>query len=175
MPLSLDEKVALAKEISALALRSHSVIAAEYRGLKVSEMTEFRRIARESGVFVKIVKNTVARKALAETDFSGMSDGLVGPMMLAFSLDHPGAGARIIGEFAKSHEKLVVKLVGIGGTVYGSSELERVAKIPTRDQALAMLARTVKAPIEKFVRTAAEPTAKLARTLAAVRDQKSAA
>jgi large subunit ribosomal protein L10 len=104
-----------------------------------------------------------------------MKDGLVGPLILAFSLEDPGAAGRVVADFIKQNDKLVVKQVAIGGKQYGPAELERLSKLPTKDQAIAILMGTMKAPVEKFVRTLAEPHAKLVRTVAAIRDQKQAA
>lgn len=177
MALRLDDKKAVVAEVAAIAAKAHSAIAAEYRGLTVHQLTKLRVQARESGVYIRVIKNTLARKAVEGTEFACMQDGLVGPLILAFSLEDPGAAARVIGAFAKEKEndKLVPKLVAVGGKLYGPSELERLSKLPTRDQAIGILMGTMKAPIEKFVRTLAEPHAKLTRTVAAIRDQKQAA
>ncbi|QFY43746.1 50S ribosomal protein L10 [Candidatus Methylospira mobilis] len=175
MALRIDDKKAVVAEVAAIAAQAHSAVAAEYRGLTVSELTELRKTARASGVYLRVVKNTLARKAVEGTEFACMQDGLVGPLLLAFSLEDPGSAARVIGAFAKTHDKLVTKLVAVGGKQYGASELERLSKLPTRDEAIAILMGTMKAPIEKFVRTLAEPHAKLTRTIAAIRDQKQAA
>ncbi|MDF9392866.1 MULTISPECIES: 50S ribosomal protein L10 [Methylococcus] len=175
MALRLDDKKAVVAEVAAVAARAHSAVAAEYRGLSVSALTQLRKQARESGVYLRVVKNTLARKAVEGTSFECMQDGLVGPLILAFSLEDPGSAARIVSAFAKTNDKLVVKLVAVGGKQYGPSELERLASLPNREQAISMLMGTMKAPIEKFVRTLAEPHAKLVRTVAAVRDQKQAA
>lgn len=175
MALRLDDKKAVVAEVAAVAANAHSAVAAEYRGLSVSDLTALRKTARESGVYLRVVKNTLARRAVEGTSFACMQDGLVGPLLLAFSMEDPGAAARLIGDFAKTHDKLAVKLVAVGGKQYGASELERLAKLPTRDQALSMLMGVMKAPIEKLARTLQEPHAKLVRTFAAVRDQKQAA
>jgi large subunit ribosomal protein L10 len=173
--LRLDDKKAVVAEVAAVAAEAHSAIAAEYRGLTVEELTELRKTARESGVYLRVIKNTLARRAVSDTQFACMQDGLVGPLILAFSLDDPGSAARVLGGFAKQHDKLIVRLVAVGGKQYGPSELERLASLPNREQALAMLMGVMKAPVEKFVRTLAEPHAKLARTIAAIKDQKQAA
>ncbi|QSA96348.1 50S ribosomal protein L10 [Methylococcus sp. EFPC2] len=177
MALRLDDKKAVVAEVAAIAAKAHSAVAAEYRGLTVTQLTALRKTARESGVYLRVIKNTLARRAVEGTDFACMQEGLVGPLIIAFSLEDPGAAARVISAFAKEKEndKLVTKLVAIGGKVYGASELERLSKLPTRDQAISILMATLKAPIEKFVRTVAEPHTRLARVLAAVRDQKQAA
>lgn len=175
MALRLDDKKAVVAEVAAIAAKAHSAVAAEYRGLTVSKLTELRKTARESGVYLRVIKNTLARRAVEGTEFACMQDGLVGPLILAFSLEDPGAAGRLIAAFAKDNDKLVPKLVAVGGKQYGASELDRLSKLPTRDQAIAILMGTMKAPVEKFVRTLAEPHAKLARTVAAIRDQKQAA
>ena len=177
MALKLDDKKAVVTEVAAIAAQAHSAIAAEYRGLTVYQLTNLRKQAREAGVYIRIIKNTLARRAVEGTDFACMQNGLVGPLILAFSMEDPGAAARVISAFAKEKEndKLAVKLVAVGGKLYGASALERLSKLPTRDQAIGILMGTMKAPIEKFVRTLAEPHAKLARTVAAIRDLKQAA
>ena len=124
---------------------------------------------------MRVVKNTLARKALAGTSFESVGPKLRGPLVLAFSKDDPGAAARVVKDFAKANEKLVATLVSLGGQVLPGAELDKVASLPTREQALSMLMGVLKAPISKLVRTLAEPPAKLARTVAAVRDQKQAA
>ncbi len=175
MALRLDDKKAVVAEVSAIAAKAHSAVAAEYRGLSVEQLTVLRKKARESGVYLRVVKNTLARRAVEGTEFQCLQDGLVGPLILAFSLDDPGGAGRVVADFLKQTDKLLVKLVAIGGKQYGPAELERLSKLPTKEQAIAILMGTMKAPVEKFVRTLAEPHAKLARTVAAIRDQKQAA
>jgi large subunit ribosomal protein L10 len=175
MALNLEGKKALVAEVAKVAAQAQSVVAAEYRGLTVGQMTELRAKARRQGVYMRVVKNTLARKALAGTSFESVGPKLKGPLVLAFSKDDPGAAARVVKDFAKGHEKLVATLVALGGQVLSAGELDRVASLPTREQALSMLLGVLKAPMSKLVRTLAEPPAKLARTLAAVRDQKQAA
>jgi large subunit ribosomal protein L10 len=175
MPLNLEDKKALVTEVSEIAAKAQSVVAAEYRGISVSQMTDLRAKARGQGVYMRVVKNTLARKALAGTSFEAIGPKLKGPLVLAFSKDDPGAAARVVKDFAKTNEKLVPTLVSIGGQVLSGKDLEKVASLPTRDQALAQLLGLMRAPIEKLVRTLAEPQAKLVRTIAAVRDQKQAA
>ncbi len=175
MALRLEQKQAFVAEVANVAAKAHSAIAAEYRGLTVPEMTELRKRARESQVYLRVVKNTLARRALAGTDYACMSEGLVGPLLLAFSLEEPGSAARVIKEFAKEHEQLKPKLVAFGGKLYSPEELDRLASLPTKEQAISMLMAVLKAPIQKLVRTLAEPHAKLVRVIAAVRDQKQAA
>ena len=175
MALNLEDKKALVAEVAGVAAKAQSVVAAEYRGLTVGQMTELRSKARKAGVYMRVVKNTLARKALAGTLFESVGPKLKGPLVLAFSNDDPGAAARVVKDFAKTNEKLVATLVSLGGQVLPGKELEKVASLPTREQALSMLLGVMKAPIQKFVGTLAAPGSKLVRTIAAVRDQKQAA
>ncbi len=172
MPLSPDDKKAIVAEVAEVASSALSAIAAEYKGLSAVEMTELRARARESGVYMRVVKNTLARRAVQGTEFECMAEALVGPLVLAFSQEDPGAAARVVSEFSKENDKLAVKLVSIGGKLLDGGEVERLAKMPTKEQAISMLMSVMKAPVGKFVRTLAEPHAKLARTVAAVRDKK---
>jgi len=175
MALRMEDKQALVAEVNEVAQSALSVVAAEYRGLTVAQLTRLRSEARKARVYVRVVKNTLARRAVSGTQFECVGPGLKGPLILAFSQDDPGAAARLIRGFAKDYDKLVPTLVSLGGTVLSGKELERVASLPTREQALAQLLGVIKAPIGKFVRTLAEPHAKLVRTIAAVKDQKQAA
>ena len=175
MALNLEDKKALVAEVAEVAAHAQSVVAAEYRGLMVSQMTELRAKARRQGVYMRVVKNTLARKALAGTSFESVGPKLKGPLVLAFSKDDPGAAARVVKDFAKGNEKLVATLVSLGGQVLPGGELDRVASLPTREQALSILLGVLKAPIQKLVGTLAAPASQLARTLAAVREQKQSA
>lgn len=175
MALNLEQKKAVVAEVSQVANSALAAVAAEYRGLTVAEMTDLRVKAREGGVFLKVAKNTLVRKAVEGTEFECMTDALTGPLLFAFSMEDPGAAARLVKDYAKEHDKLIARLVAVGGQLFDASELDRLSKLPTREQALAMLMGVMKAPIEKFVRTLAEPHAKLVRTVAAVRDAKQAA
>lgn len=172
MALALADKKKVVSEVAAVAAEAHSAVAAEYRGLSADEMTDLRVKARNGGVYLRVVKNTLARRAVEGTDFECMQDGLKGPLVLAFSQEDPGSAARVVKDFAKEHDKLDVKLVSIGGQLLAASELERLAKLPTRDQALSLLLAVIRAPLDKFARTLNEVPAKLVRTVAAVRDQK---
>jgi len=167
MALNLEDKKALVAEVAAVASKAQSVVAAEYRGLTVGQMTELRAKARKQGVYMRVVKNTLARKALAGTSFEAVGPRLKGPLVLAFSKDDPGAAARVVKDFAKAHEKLVATLVSLGGQVLPGGELEKVASLPTREQALSMLLGVLKAPIVKLAGTLAAPAAKLARVVQA--------
>lgn len=174
MALRLDDKKALVAEVAAVAQTAQSVVAAEYRGLTVTQMTDLRSKARASGVYLRVVKNTLARRAIAGTQFECLGKSLKGPLVLAFSKDDPGSAARLVKAFAKDHDKLVATAVSLGGVALAAKDLDEVASLPTREQALSQLAGVLIAPIAKFVRTVAEPHAKLVRTIAAVKDQKQA-
>jgi large subunit ribosomal protein L10 len=175
MALRLEDKKALVAEVNEVAQRAQSIVAAEYRGLSVAQLTDLRARARASRVYMRVVKNTLARRAVAGTQFECVGRELKGPLILAFSVDDPGAAARLIKGFSKENNKLVPALVSLGGSVMSGEDLEKVASLPTRDQAISQLMGVIKAPIGKFVRTLAEPHAKLVRTIAAVKDQKQAA
>jgi large subunit ribosomal protein L10 len=174
MALRLDDKKAMVAEVAAVAQTAQSVVAAEYRGLTVTQMTDLRSKARASGVYLRVVKNTLARRAIAGTQFECVGKSLKGPLVLAFSKDDPGAAARLVKAFAKDHDKLKPTLVSLGGVQLAAKDLDKVASLPTRQQALSQLVGVMIAPISKFVRTVAEPHAKLVRTIAAVKDQKQA-
>jgi large subunit ribosomal protein L10 len=174
MPLNLEQKKAVVAEIAEVAASAHSAVAAEYHNLSVEDLTMLRKKARESGVYMRVIRNTLARRAVVGTDFECMQEGMVGPLVYAFSQEDPGAAARLIRDFVKDHEKMVVRLVALGGKLFAPSELKRVASLPTRDQAISLLMAVMRAPLDKFARTLNEVPSKLVRTLAAVRDSKSA-
>lgn len=175
MALKLEDKKVIVSELAVVARSAHSAIAAEYRGLTVAQLTSLRQKARASGVYVRVVKNTLARRAVTGTDFECMQGSLVGPLVLAFSLEDPGAVARLFKDFVKTNDKLQVKVVSFGGQLLTAGDLDRLAAMPTRDQALALLLGTLRAPLDKLARTINEVPAKFVRTLAAIRDQKQAA
>lgn len=175
MRLTLEAKKAIVNEVAEIAANAPSAIAAEYSGISVADMTQLRHTARQAGIYLRVVRNTLARRALENTKFECMRDGLVGPLLLAFSKEEPGTVAKIINDFAKTNDKLVVKLVALDGKLLQPSDIEALANLPGRDQAISMLMAVMKAPISRFVRTLAEPHAKLVRTVAAIRDQKQAA
>ena len=171
MALRLEDKKAFVAEVNAVAGESLSAVAAEYRGLTVEAMTALRKDARDAGVYLRVVKNTLARRAFDGTDFECMKDTLKGPLLLAFSKDDPGAAARLIKAFAKDHEALKTVSLSVGGQLYGASDLGKLADLPNLDQARAMLLGCLQAPLSQLVRTLAEPPAMLARTLAARGEQ----
>lgn len=174
MALNLEQKKVVVAELANVAAQAHSLVAAEYSGLTVEQLTELRKKARQSKVFVKVAKNTLVSRAVEGTDYACVKDALVGPMLYAFSQEDPGAAGRLIKEFSKANEKLVPKVVAIGGQMYPGTHVEKLASLPTREQALAMLMGVMQAPITKLVRTLAEPAAMVARAVAAVRDTKTA-
>lgn len=172
MPLNLEDKRAIVVSVNAAASEALSAVVADYRGLSVAEMTNLRLKARETGVYLKVVRNTLAKRAVAGTDYECLTDALVGPTVLAFSQDDPGAAARLIKDFAKDHDALEVKALAIGGVAYGAKDIDILAKLPTRDEAIAQLMSVMQAPVAKFVRTLNEVPGKFVRTMAAVKDQK---
>jgi len=174
MALKLEEKKVVVAEVNAVAAKALAVVGAENRGLTVGQMTDLRAKARKEGVYLRVVKNTLARKAVAGTPFECIAPALKGPVVLAFSNDDPGAAARIVKAFAKDNEKLVTTLVSLGGQMLKPQDIDRVAALPTRAQAVSKLLGVLKAPISKLVGTIAAPHAKLVRTLAAVADAKKA-
>ena len=174
MALNLDDKKAIVADVNQAAAGALSAVIADYRGLSVAQMTELRKQAREQGVYLKVVRNTLARIAVKGTEFECLHDSLVGPTILALSIEDPGAAARLIKEYAKSNDKLEVKALAVGGISYGASEIDRLASLPTREQALGMLAGVLQAPVTKLARTLNEVPSQIARALAAVKDQKAA-
>lgn len=174
MPLNLEGKKAIVADVAEVANSALSAVVADYRGLTVAQMTDLRRRARDTGVYLRVVRNTLAKRALQDTDFACMEEIFVGPTIIGFAKDEPGSAARLFKSFAKENDKLEVKALSISGQLYGGHEIDRLASLPTRDEALSQLLAVMKAPISKFVRTLAEPHGKLVRTIAAVRDKKQA-
>jgi large subunit ribosomal protein L10 len=173
--LKLEDKKAIVAEVQQVAQVAVSAVAADYRGLTVTQMNELRAKARNSGVYLRVVRNTLARRAVQDTEFACLSDILVGPLVLAFSKEEPGAAARLFRDFAKGKaEQIQVKAIAVGGSLHDPSRLEAVAKLPTRDEAISQLMAMMQAPIAQFVRTVAAPPSAFVRTLAAYRDKKQA-
>lgn len=175
MAIKIDEKKAIVSELTEIANNAVSAIAADYRGLTVSEMTELRTKSRSAGVHMRIYRNTLARRAIKETSFACLTDVLVGPIVLLMSTDEPSAAARLLREFIKEHEKLEVRALALNGKLLAADQLKAVASLPSKEEALAQLLSVMKAPITKFVRTLREPYAQAVRVMAAVRDKKEAA
>ncbi len=173
--LTLEQKQSIVAEVNAVAAKAQAAVAAEYAGLSVAQMTDLRNKARAVGVYVRVVKNTLARRAVSGTAFECMTEKLVGPLVLVFSTEDPGAGARVVRDFMKENQKLVPVAIGIGGELRGPQDLPAVASLPTLDQARANLLGMLQAPASQLVRTLAEPAAQLVRVLAAQRDKQQAA
>ena len=175
MAIGLEDKKAIVADVNETATSALSLVIADSRGVTVDGMTALRKTARENQVTLRVVRNTLAKRALAGTDFECINDSLVGPSLFGFSMEDPGAAARIFKDFAKENEKFEVKALAVSGQMLGADQLDVLAKLPTRDQALSMLMSVMKAPVTKLVQTMNEVPGKLVRTLAAVRDQKEAA
>lgn len=172
MALGLAAKKAIVKEVNEVASKALSVAVAEYRGMEVADMTVLRRQAREQGVYLKVIRNTLARRAFVDTQFEDMDPALKGPLVYGFSMDAPGSAARLFKDFSKDNKHLKVTALSIGNGLMGADKLEAVASLPTRDEALAKLLATFKAPVSKFVRTINEVPTKFVRVLAAIKDAK---
>lgn len=175
MALRLDDKKALVAEVNAVAAKAQSVVAAEYRGITVTQMTDLRSKARKNGVYLRVVKNTLARKAVSGTPFECIGKSLKGPLVLAFSKEDPGAAARLVKAFSKDNDKLKATLVSLGDTVLSAKDIDRVASLPTLETARATLLGALQAPHGKLVRLINEPHAMLVRAIAAVKDKREAA
>jgi len=173
--LTLEQKKSVVAEVSEVAAKAEAAIAAEYIGLSVAQMTELRSKARAEGVYVRVVKNSLARRAIEGTDFECLNDVLTGPLLLVFSNEDPGAGARIVRDFAKDNDKLVTTAIALGGQLLPAENLKAVASMPTLDEARAQLLSVMQAPQTKLVRTLAEPAGQFVRVLAAYRDSGQAA
>ncbi|MEQ1882051.1 MAG: 50S ribosomal protein L10 [Burkholderiales bacterium] len=174
MSLNLDEKKAAVAEIGAKVATAQTIVLAEYRGLEVSDMTKLRAKARNSGVYLRVLKNTLARRAVTGTPFEALAQHMVGPLAYGISTD-PVAAAKVLSEFAKANEKFVIKAGAMPGQVMTTKEVATLATMPSREELLAKLMGTMQAPVAKFVRTLNEVPGRFVRTLAAVRDQKQAA
>jgi len=175
MAMKLEQKQEVVAEVNQAAISALSAVLSDYRGLTVSQMTELRTKARGAGVYLRVIRNTLARRAVAGTEFECLSDALVGPTLLAFSKEDPGAAARLLKDYAKQFEALKIKALAVGGRKYGPEEIDRLAKLPTRDEALALLMCVMRALVAKLVRTMNEVAGKRVRTIAAIKDQKAAA
>ncbi|MCX7114640.1 MAG: 50S ribosomal protein L10 [Gammaproteobacteria bacterium] len=173
MTLTLAAKKEVVQEVASVASKAISAVVADYRGLTVNQMTQLRVQARKSNVYLKVVRNTLSKRAFEGTEFDCLNDHMVGPVVLALSFDSPGDAARLMKDFSKSFDKLEVKALSVGGKVYGVNQLDAVASLPTKEEAIAKLMYVMKAPIEKFVQTLAAPHAKLVRLLVAVNATKS--
>lgn len=175
MALRLEEKQAIVAEVNQAAVSALSAVVSDYRGLTVSQMTNLRVKARESGVYLRVIRNTLARRAVEGTEYECLKEALAGPTLLAFSQEDPGAAARLLKDYAKEHEALKVRALSVGGQLFRAEDIDRLAKLPTRDEALALLMAVMLAPVTKLVRTFNDVPGRVVRAVAAVRDQKQAA
>ena len=172
MAIGLEEKKAIVAEVNETARRATSAVMADYRGVTVDEMTQLRNRARGENVLIRVIRNTLAKRAFEGTDYECFKDSMLGPNILAFSLEDPGAGARLFKEFAKENQKFEIKALAVGGKVFDASQIDRLAKLPTRDEAISILMSVMLAPATKLARTMNDIPARVTRAVAAVRDQK---
>jgi large subunit ribosomal protein L10 len=172
VPIGLKEKQAIVAEVNETASKALSAVMADYRGVPVDDMTNLRKTAREAGVQVRVIRNTLAKRAFEGTEFECLNDAMLGPNILAFSLEDPGAGARLFKDFAKEIEAFEIKAFSVGGKLLPAEQIDALAKLPTRDQAIALLMAVLQAPITKLARTLNDVPARVTRVVAAVRDQK---
>jgi len=170
--IRLEDKKQIVSEVNQAANSALSAVLADYHGVTVSDMTELRKIARANKVYLRVVRNTLLKRAVADTEFDCIKEVLVGPTILAFSLEDPGAAARVLKDFAKDHPKFEIKALSIGGKLLDASEIDVLAKLPTYDQAISILMSVMLAPVTKLARTFNEVPSKVTRAVAAVRDQK---
>lgn len=175
MALNLAQKKEVVAELANVAGTALSLVAADYAGLTVEQLTELRRKARDNGVYLRVAKNTLVRRAVEGTEYECTKEQLVGPLLYAFSTEDPGAAGRLVKDFAKANDKLKARIVAIGGKAYPASHLDVLASLPTRDQALGMLLSVMVQPATMLVRVLAEPASQLARVLGQVGEQKKAA
>ncbi len=172
MPIGLKEKQAIVAEVNDAAGKALSAVMADYRGVPVAGMTQLRRQAREAGVYVRVIRNTLAKRAFEGTDYECLTGTLTGPNVLAFSLEDPGAAARVFKEFAREHDAFEIKALSVGGKLYPGDQIDVLAKLPTHDEALSTLMGVMLAPVTKLARTFNDVPGRVTRVMAAVRDQK---
>ncbi len=172
MPIGLEAKKQIVSEVNDVASGALSAVVAEYRGLTVADMTRLRNKARDSGVYLRVIRNTLAKRAVEGTDFVCMQEAFTGPVICAFSKDEPGSAARLLKEFSKEYESMNVTALSIGGKLLGADQINAVASLPTYDEALAKLMSVMNGPITKLTRTLNDVPGKLVRVVAAVKDAK---
>ena len=172
MALKLEDKKVIVAEVNEAAGTALSAVIADYRGMKVGALTEMREKARDGKIYLRVVRNTLAKLAVAGTEFECLTDALVGPSLIGFSLEEPSAAAKLFKEIAKENDSLEIRALAIGGHLLDASQLDAIAKLPTKDGAIAMLMSVMNAPATKFVRTLNEVPGKLVRTVAAVGEVK---
>jgi large subunit ribosomal protein L10 len=173
--IRLEDKKQIVSEVNEAATSALSAVLADYRGVSVSNLTLLRKNARQNGVYLRVVRNTLLKRAVEGTNFECINSVLTGPTILAFSMEDPGAAARVLKDFAKANDKFEVKALSIGGKLLGADQIDALANLPTYDQAVSMLMSVMLAPVTKLVRTFNEVPTKVTRAVAAVRDQKQAA
>ncbi len=171
MGLNLEEKQALVAEVGAKVARAQAIVLAEYRSLDVGAITHLRAKARGAGVYFRVLKNTLARRAVADTPFAGLAQHMTGPLVYGISPD-PVAVAKVLNDFAKSNDKLVIRAGAMPNQVMSAKEITTLASMPSRLELVAKLMGTMQAPIAKFAQTLNEVPGKFVRTLAAVREQR---
>ncbi|RPH58467.1 MAG: 50S ribosomal protein L10 [Burkholderiales bacterium] len=171
MALNREAKAAVVAEVSAEVAKAQAIVVAEYRGLEVGAITVLRKQARDQGVYLRVLKNTLARRAVAGTPFEGLTDKLVGPLIYGLSTD-PVAAAKVLNTFAKDNDKLVLKAGAMPNNVLDENGVKALATMPSREELLARLLGTMQAPIAQFVRTLNEVPGRFVRTMAALRDQR---
>lgn len=172
MALKLEDKKKIVADVNKVATEALSLVVADARGVTVAKMTELRAKARAENVYLHVVRNTLARLAVEGTEFEVAKSAFTGPSLLAFSVEDPGAAARLLKDFAKDEDNFEVKALSVGGELLAADQIDRLANLPTRDQALGLLANVMLAPVTKLVRTFNEVPTKVTRVVAAVRDQK---
>jgi large subunit ribosomal protein L10 len=173
--IRLEDKKQIVSEVNEAANNALSAVLADYRGVTVSDLTALRKTAREEGVYLRVVRNTLLKRAVEGTQYECINEALTGPTILAFSMEDPGAAARVLKDFAKANDKFEVKALSVGGKLLGADQIDALATLPTYDQAVSMLMSVMLAPVTKLVRTFNEVPTKVTRAVAAVRDQKQAA
>ena len=172
MAIRLEDKQQIVSEVNQAASSALSAVLADYRGVSVEDMTALRKNARENNVYLRVVRNTLLKRAVADTEFECIQEVLVGPTILAFSQEDPGAAARVLKDFSKENDDFEIKALSVGGQLMDASQIDVLAKLPTLDQARSMLMSVMLAPVTKLARTMNEVPSKVTRAVAAVRDQK---
>lgn len=175
MAIRLEDKKQIVSEVNEAANSAMSAVLADYRGVTVSDLSSLRKTAREQNVYLRVVRNTLLKRAVEGTQFECIQEALTGPTILAFSMEDPGAAARVLKDFAKGNDKFEIKALSVGGKLLSADQIDVLATLPTYDQAVSMLMSVMLAPVTKLVRTFNEVPTKVTRAVAAVRDQKQAA
>ncbi|MEQ8953502.1 MAG: 50S ribosomal protein L10 [Gammaproteobacteria bacterium] len=172
MAIRLEDKKQIVSEVNQAATSALSAVLADYRGVTVEEMTALRKNARDNKVYLRVVRNTLLKRAVKDTEYECIQDALTGPTILAFSQEDPGAAARVLKDFAKDNAEFQIKALSIGGKLMEAGQIDVLAKLPTLDQARSILMSVMLAPVTKLARTLNEVPTKVTRAVAAVRDQK---